>query len=440
MKNIKVAGCDCGKDSLYVCVIEKSPRDFKNFARSYKPKILKVSQSSIDWLLELNADCYAIEPTGSYSYIWIEQLRKHGKDVRIVSPRRVTAYRTYRGVINKKDREDAAAIACYSLENYFNHHEFISLDLLDLKEYFLTLRNTVNNRSPFLNRLSQRLSYECPEVVKTVEECKRTWLEDHPPVILSHIAGDMEAANKGPWSKKRKEKINNTIGRGISYHSQQLAKQLCDLHNMQYQLELKISKLLEDEKFNRYNKVFEKFKFSDGARAGLISAIYPFESFLEDGKERIEFIPSTSKSKKSRTKRNRSEGAFKLSLGMGMVYRESGRHKGWIKGGPKYGRALLWSYVSTIIIMQSGTKTLAGLERDIATLTKNLGTTQSHWLNTELINAIATLTDTSYEVTKLRLHYKFSRPGEITYKRRNCTASLLCRMLYKAMTKEFVVR
>ena len=55
-----VSNCDCGKDSLYTCVMESLPRSLKDFARSYRPKVLKAAREAIDWLLEQDADCYIL--------------------------------------------------------------------------------------------------------------------------------------------------------------------------------------------------------------------------------------------------------------------------------------------------------------------------------------------------------------------------------------------
>ncbi|ESA34166.1 transposase [Leptolyngbya sp. Heron Island J] len=136
----KIVGCDCGKDSLQVCVVNELPSNFKSFARSYKPKKVKISSDAIDYLLELNADAYVLEPTGSYGYIWIDQLKKNNKEVRLVAPRRVTAYRIAKGVANKQDRPDAAAIACYALENFNDPTAFVSLDKIELRQSYLALK------------------------------------------------------------------------------------------------------------------------------------------------------------------------------------------------------------------------------------------------------------------------------------------------------------
>ncbi|EKU98494.1 Transposase [Leptolyngbya sp. PCC 7375] len=432
----KVVGCDCGKSSLYVCVIEKKPRNFKQFARSYKPEILKISQDSIDYLLGLDADTYVLEPTGSYGYIWIDQLTAHGKDVRLVSPRRVTAYRVYQGVTNKQDRPDAAAIACYSFENYDDPSAFISLDKIKFRQKYLSLKNTINNRSPIHNRLCQRLTFECPELVKTVEKCARSWLDPNPPATIRAIAGQEV---KGPWSTLREEKIANTIGRGISAHSKFLANQLCSFYEEELRLEEELDALIYQEKLRAYNSIFDKFEVAPKTRAALLSAIFPFEAFLDDdGKEIIEYV-SGKKGQSSR--RNRSEAAFKLSLGMGLVFKESGKKRGWIKGGPRYLRAILWTYVSTTVVIGGESAKVKKISTDVEQCIHTLGTQKTpHWLNGELVNAIATITDTTREVASLRLHYKFARPGEPDFKRRMATASRFVRQLYKALVKEIAKR
>ncbi len=144
-------------------------------------------------MLGQDADCYTLEPTGTYLCLWIDQLQKNGKEVRLVSPLRVRAYCQYKSIVNKADKPDAAAIAADSTENYFDAMAFLSLEQLTLRESYLALKNTINSLSPIANRLGHRLSYECPEIVKTAEKCRRKWGAPLPPAILRYIADEERA-------------------------------------------------------------------------------------------------------------------------------------------------------------------------------------------------------------------------------------------------------
>ncbi|MEM7796104.1 MAG: transposase [Cyanobacteria bacterium P01_C01_bin.118] len=436
---MKIAGCDCGKDSLYVCVLDQIPKDLKSFSRSYKPNVVKANREGIDWLLEQDADCYVLEPTGSYSYLWIDQLKKHGKDVRLVSPIRVRAYCRYKNIFNKADKPDAAAIASYSLENYSDTHAFLGTEQMELRELYLSLKSTVRNRNPLANRLGQRLTYECPEIAPTVEKCQRPWMDKKPPAILRRIAEEGE--DRAPYWKQRQARIENTIGRGLSQHSKELAKELCNFHRMEYSLECQIAELVSNEKFAQYQSIFDQFCLPPKTRAAILGAIYPFESFLnEHAGQIIEYIPGDfSKRKDKLTKRNRSEASFKLALGIGKVQVQSGKKLEWKAGGPKHVRTAIWIYVSVVIVILG--KSNKTREKDIEKLVNTLGNSkQSHWLNESLVSAATDYMEVPRHVAALRLHYKFARPNEKDKLRRAATASRFVRSLYKELVKEFAVK
>mgnify|MGYP000710605030 CR=1 FL=1 len=437
---VTVAGCDCGKSELYVCVLNESdrPKNFKQFGRSYKPLILKPNREGIDTLLALPVDAYAIEPTGSYSYIWIEALQSSGKLVRVTSSTRVRHFCRYQGVSNKGDRLDAAAIAVYTLENYDDDSAFLSLERFRLRELYLNLNSTIRSRNPLHNRLGQRLGYECPEVVSTYENSDRPWLKKDAPALFRALAGENV---KGPYSEKRAQIIENTMGRGISPHTRALAAQLCGFHNIEWQLEQEIDREMSRAEFQPYHAVFDRFEMGAKCRAAILSRIYPFEQFLNpvDGRPVREYVYGENSARASgKTKRDRSEAAFKLSLGMGKILIQSGSSSEWKAGGSRYCRTALWLYVKTTIVIHRkrchGVDFMAAYKTAIAEIAPSK---ESPWLNAELIKAIAIATGSSEEVTGLRIHYHCctNKKGD---RRTSATAGRMCRMLYKALVKSLV--
>lgn len=434
MKLSKVAGCDCGKDSLYVCVLSEVPDNLKAYSRKYKPTKLKADKEGVEQLLKIEADIYVIEPTGSYSYIWIETLQKNNRDVRLVSPIRVRNYCKYQGILNKADRPDAAAIAAYSVENQAKPSAFLSLERFIIRELYLSFRSTVRSRNPLQNRLGQRLCYECPELVKSYENLKRTWLND-PPALLRVISGEEVG---GPHSIRRKAMMENTIGRGLSQHSRNIAQLLCEFHKVEKEIEEELDGLIYSEDFCTYNKVFDRFKLPQKTRAAILSAIYPFESFLGQDKKPIrEYVHGeNSKRKDKLTKRDRSEASFKLSLGMGKILFQSGTKTEWRSGGAQYARTAIWLYVKAIIVIHRKKRNGAEQEKQILQLVESLGdSNKSHWLNDELVTAVATITETTPQVASLRLHYEYiaNKKGDL---RISATAGRFCRTLYKELVKE----
>jgi hypothetical protein len=441
---LTVAGCDCGKDSLHICVLkaEDRPKNLKSFARSYKPLVLKANPQDVETLLALNADVYVLEPTGSYSYIWLEILKRAGRTVRLVSSRRVRHFCEYQGVVNKADRPDAAAIAVYTIDNISNEQAFLKTERIKIRELYLALNSTTRSKNPVYNRLGQRLSHEFPEIIDTYENTHRDWLDGDAPAVYRFLAG--EECN-GPYSKQRIEKLQNTIGSGISAHTRALARQLCEFERMELAIETDLAAEMSKPEFEIYNRVFDRFQIPQRCRAAILSRIYPFEDFLRDGKPFKEYIRGSNSHRKSgMTKRDRSEGEFKLCLGMGKVLQQSGNSENWKAGGAKYARTALWLYIKSIVVIHRSRARKGKGAVDFNEVVSKLEREHrqdglSPWLNENLIQAVAQATDTTPEVAALRLHFEFQidKKGD---RRTSATAGRFCRMLYKALLKEFTGR
>lgn len=428
--SLVVAGCDCGKSSLHVCVLDSKPSNLKNFARSYKVLIFKPTREDIEKLLSLPVDVYAIEPTGDYSRIWVEQLKKADKDLRLVSSRRVRHYCEYHGLTNKADRPDAAAIAAYTLENHESEQAFLRGEKQRIRDLYLQLCSTTRSKNPIQNRLGQRLTFEFPEIVKTYEESDRLWLNEKPPATFRFIAG--EPTRQG--QKKKEELLKNTIGLGLSEQTRALAKTLCSFERQEYNLEVLLNEELSRDIFIPYREAFKQFAVPPRLEAAILSRIYPFEDFLgSDGRPRKEYIQGmTTKRKSGKTKRDRSEGEFKLSLGMGKVLVQSGGRWEWKPGGAKYARSALWLYVVQTVVKGKG----KGFDQFIAPIEKELRREGlSPWLNADIISAVAQLKSIPEPLAALRIHYEFqTSKGD---RRIEATAGRFCRMLYKELVKSF---
>lgn len=436
---ITVAGCDCGKDSLHVCVLSSAekPANLKQFARKYKPLVVKTNQEDIDKLLALDADLYVLEPTGSYSNIWVNVLSKAGKAVRLVSPRRVRHYCEYQGLTNKADRPDAAAICLYSLENYDSEQAFLKMERLEIRRLYLRLNSLAGDKNPIQNRLGQILTYEFPEMVKAYETADRDWLSPEPPTLWRYIAGEEMTGRYGSRILNSWGKVA-TIGTGISQDARELAEQVCNFERMEYRLEVLLDQELAAPEYDRYHKVLEPFGVSPRIRAALLSRIYPFEDFLRDGRAFKEYVNGEhSRRKTGMTKRDRSEGEFKLSLGMGKELRQSGGQTSWKAGGSAYCRSAIWQYVKARIVMGRG----SNFDKKIAPVFKTFDQPGlSPWLNQDLIKAVAELTETTEQLASLRLHFEFQANEKKGDLRVSSTGGRFCRMLYKALLKEFANR
>lgn len=349
--NKTIVGVEVAKASIVCCCLDldQLPQDYGQFARSYTPQTLLPNLSGLQTLLDLG-DTYVIEPTGDYSKIWIDSLRANDKTVLRVNPKRVKALKEYHGIFSKTDRYDGAFLALYGAENLNKPAAFLSdyaeqLRELVLQHNFLS-RMTGNHQ----RRLWQLLSHEWPEVCQsrngTRPKQDRKWLAPEPPGLWRFIAGEdyLQTA-------RRQTSLDKSIGSGLSDLSRALAAQICELERKQYPLEPKIVELLSDDKFSPYHAVFDLFGFGEMTRACLLSRIFPFGQFLSDTGEPIRIkVPSATGGRSHR--RDKSLGAFRLSLGNGTKVYQSGQEQKEKAAGPKYARSALWLHIKTRIVMR----------------------------------------------------------------------------------------
>ena len=117
----------------------------------------------------------------------------------------------------------------------------------------------------------------------------------------------------------------------ISDLTRQFAAAICDLHDVESGLELKLIELLGDGLFDRYHRVFDKLVFGYRERGWVLSRIYPFEDFL--------CLP-----------KKRALRRFRQACGLGKVEKSSGQIKAGSGGGNWTGcantRGTLWTYVN----------------------------------------------------------------------------------------------
>jgi len=422
---IKVAGCDCGKNTLSVCVLNEPPTDLKALSRRYRPIKIEATRTGLDELLSLNADLYVLEPTGNYSRLWVESLKQAGKTVKLVNPSRVKFLMRMNGITNKSDRIDAVAIAAYGMLNQHSETAFLSLQQMEIKELLLDRDKLIRSAVRASNQIGNRLTHECPELVTNWEGSTKGWGELPKGVKLT-VAGIATTTQEDRYANKRQAIISNSIGSGLSQFTTDLGQQLHSLETRAAQIETEISAQLRSPKFERYREIFQRFQFYEYLEAVLLTQVYPFEKFLgDDGRRIVEYVP---------TKRDRSEGAFKLSIGMGKVLYQSGGVEHWKAGGSKLCRTALWQFTKIVIVMGRYPR---GSDRNLyQTLATGLGVRQKQWLNQDLIAATAEATGSSREVAKLRLHFEFTtdKKGD---RKVSATAGLLSRMLYKSMLQEF---
>lgn len=113
--------------------------------------------------------------------------------------------------------------------------------------------------------------------------------------------------------------------------TRQFAAAICDLHDVESGLEIRLIELLGDSLFDRYHKVFDRFNFGYRERGWILSRIYPFKDFL--------CLP-----------KKRALRRFRQACGLGRVEKSSGQVKVGAGGGNWTGcantRSTLWTYVN----------------------------------------------------------------------------------------------
>jgi hypothetical protein len=346
-----IVGIEVGKASIVCCCLDADqiPQDYAAFSRSYTPITLLPNISGLRTLLEMG-DAYVIEPTGDYSKIWIDSLRANEKQVLRVNPKRVRALKEYHGIFSKTDRYDGAFLALYGAENLDRPEAFLSDYAEQLRELVLHHNFLSRMCGNHQRRLWQLLSREWPESCRGRSGGKpnqgRKWQVSEPAGLWRFIAGEDYR-----YASRRQASLDQTIGCGLSELSRTLAAQICELERKQYPIELQISDALESDCFSAYHNVFDLFGLGELTRACILSRIYPFSQFLgPDGLP----IKTTARSAKTDRlhRRNKSLGAFRLSLGNGTKVYQSGQTQKERASGPKYARTALYLHVKSQIVLR----------------------------------------------------------------------------------------
>ncbi|WP_445247394.1 hypothetical protein [Microcoleus sp. OTE_8_concoct_300] len=116
----------------------------------------------------------------------------------------------------------------------------------------------------------------------------------------------------------------------LSTMTRHLAATVCDLHDIEAELENKLIEVPGDSLFVSYHRVFDRFAFGYRKRGWILSRIYPFEDFL--------CLP-----------KKRALRRFRQACGLGKVEKFSGQRRAGSGGGNWTGcantRGTLWTYV-----------------------------------------------------------------------------------------------
>jgi len=348
---MKVIGIDVSAHRVDVVLLEKFPvvalRDFylspefKQVHSVYKTKDIQVLVKRILALAGESAAVAILEGTGTYSYFWKEQLQEKGIFVLVADQGMVKSTRRSLGGTDNKDDEFDALVMC---ELYRRHYleiydrrfwvKELNSKVQDIRRTLLDLKTTTRKQTSFINTIKSRLAWEYPARAQVKSQRPNGFLKTgQPPAFWAWLADRGDFLSKSVFSRFqnhfRKEHELNRVN--LSTMTCQLAGTVCDLHDVEAQLELKLIELLGDSDFDRYHCVFDRFAFGYRERGWILSRIYPFEDLL--------CVP-----------KKRALRRFRQACGLGKVEKSSGQVRAGSGGGNWTGcantRGTLWTYVN----------------------------------------------------------------------------------------------
>jgi len=349
-----IVGLDCGRNSVVACPISEPIADLKTFARSYEPQVFYANRADLNRLIEIG-DIFLMEPTGSDHRIFADYIQRSGKPVYFCKGDRIRSHAISRGLSNKADREDAAAIADFGWLALMGQSKipnaFIDLKFDRLRHLWLALKGVDRASAPLKSQLWARLAFELPEICMTKggnprHLPDRPW-GDPPTRTIRWMAG---LTHFPQYDKLAAE----SIGPGISEITRTIAVDLVSAEIRRQNLELELTEI-ESAAPAYCRSVFDEWGIVGNTRIALMAYLLPFERFLDpEGKPITEWVPAPE-SKRGATFRDRSLKAFTHSLGMGRRISESGRTRGkWKMCGSKDCRSAIFLWINTRVIFGTG--------------------------------------------------------------------------------------
>jgi transposase len=328
-----VCGIDVCKLSVVACVLSEKPKDIKELYFDIDFHKFQANVTGIKELLALKPDVAVLEPTGvNYSKLWATKLARAGVKVVLVGHTQLRHYRdAHLGLPDKDDDADALALASYYWDYQDDPRRFVQVrdfPIVRIRELVLRLSHLARVQSPIINRIRQDLAWQFPEVAKS--KSTRLW---------SWLAGKAK-------SKRFEAKYAATAGLGLTEMVGRHAERLCAIYSEEKTIEKELLGYLNDSQFEKYRTVFKQFGFGNRVQAILLSQIYPFENYLQDGRAIVK-IRKGRKSGKP-TKRHLSLRRFMKALGVAPTENSSGdKQTRLVVGGSDLCRRSLWQWVFT---------------------------------------------------------------------------------------------
>jgi len=248
--------------------------------------------------------------------------------------------RSLGGTDNKDDEFDALVMCELYRRHYLEIYDRrfwvkeLNPKVQEIRRTLLDLKTTTRKRTSFINTIKGRLAWEYPARAQVKSQRPNGYLKiGQPPPFWAWLASRGEFLSKSIFSRFQnhylKERELDRVK--LSTMTRHLAGTVCDLHNVEAELENKPIELLGDSLFVSYHRAFDLFVFGYRERGWILSRIYPFEDFL--------CLP-----------KKRALRRFRQACGLGKVEKSSGQVRAGSGGGNWTGcantRDTLWTYVN----------------------------------------------------------------------------------------------
>lgn len=334
-----IVGIDIGNDVSVAVVMNyddfihyppnTNSEDFYNTCDFYE---IRPNFKSLEMLLSLG-DIYVFEPTGSYSYLWHDNLLEAGKEVRLLPHDKTVVMRETCNWDYKDDEHDAVAIAYYTWVNLNNHKAFNRVRtpaLHNAYQKMLEKERLVKELRVSTNRAKNLLHQEFPEGRKA-----KSMNTETPATLWGFIADEpLRLSRNTYWNNRLKTSIGtaNKIG-----FSPELIRHSHKIWNLQWErakIKSEFDQFLMQSEYQWCKPVFEQFELGTFDRIILLCQFEPFGQFLDDDLKEIRLEKKRKKGKSGKciTKRV-GLNKFHSYLGKAVKPWSSGKKKGHIVTG-----------------------------------------------------------------------------------------------------------
>jgi hypothetical protein len=352
---MNILGIDIGRNSATVCALHEYPEQPLRYFQTHRKEIikLKADEGAISKILDLKPIGIVMEPTGIwYSNFWKHLATFHKIPIYWIGHGDLAAQRKSYGFRNKRDDEDAFALALTYIDNRFvNVHgekrylDFATGTVTAVRDAFFEAEQLDKLLNALINQTRQRLASEFPELCqrKTIVTAKL----GHSP-MWGYLAGKHKYS---AMTKLHDKSVAKSVGLDLTEYTKLHAEQICTLEKRLLDKETQLKQLLALPEFELYLKVFKRFRFGIRNQALMLVQCYPFERFLLDGKPWIDYEEGCDKEGNPKMqKRPRSLRSFQLFLGLGYVEKQSGDKSTKALGGSEVCRSQLYAWVMTSIL------------------------------------------------------------------------------------------